>query len=75
MTNDALAQLQKYLIDEDYKKLLSFCMEPKQWGEISKLGIKQSKIFQMLKDLKTIEALEFSGGKYLTAANVVTLLR
>lgn len=70
MTDDTLKTLQKYLGDDDYKQLLTFCLEPRQWSEISKLSIKISKVFQMIKDLKTIEALEYASGKYATASFV-----
>lgn len=63
-----LMELQKYLEDEDYKTLLSFCVEPRKWNEISKLKMKKSKLFQMLKDLKTSKAMEFADGKYYAAA-------
>lgn len=63
-----LAELQKYLEDEEYKTLLSFCVEPKKWNEIQKLKVKRGKLFQILKDLKTVKALDFADGKYFTAA-------
>ena len=62
-----ISDLQNYLKDEDYKVLLTFCMEPKSWDEIRKMKIKQSKLFQILKDLKTSKAIEFSEGKYFAA--------
>lgn len=67
MSAENLAQLKKFLDDEDYKELLEFCCEPRAWKEISKLKIKQSKMFKMLKDLKTSETLLFADGKYYTA--------
>jgi hypothetical protein len=71
-----LAELQKYLKDADYKMIISFCQEPKAWDEISKLKqIKQSKLFQIMKDLKTVKALEFNGGKYFTASFVKDMLK
>ncbi len=70
MADGMITQLQKYLVDADYKQILAYCVEPKQWKDIAKLKVKQSKIFQILKDLKTIKALEFSDGKYLTASYV-----
>lgn len=63
-----IAELQKYLNDEDYKMLLAFCAEPKEWKEISRLKIKKGKMFQVLKDLKVITALEFADGKYYAAS-------
>ena len=59
-----LAELQKYMQDEDYKAILSFCVEPRAWSEIRKLKVKQSKLFQILKDLKLVKALDFADGKY-----------
>lgn len=55
-----IAELQKYVKDEDYKYLLNFCKEPKSWNDIRKLKVKQSKLFQVLKDLKIIHGLEFN---------------
>lgn len=63
-----IAELQKYLQDGDYKKILSFCQEPKSWNEIRKVKVKQSKLFQILKDLKIVKALEFADGKYYAAS-------
>ena len=76
MTNEkAIAELQKYLQDEDYKGILSFCVEPKAWNEIRKLKVKQSKLFQILKDLKVVKALDFANGKYYTTSFAKELLR
>lgn len=50
-------------------------MRAQHWSEISKLNIKASKIFQMIKDLKRINALEFNGEKYTTASNVQEYLK
>jgi len=47
--------------------LLSFCVEPKAWADISKLKLKKGKMFQIMKDLKIINALAFSDGKYYAA--------
>ncbi|MFQ6053082.1 MAG: hypothetical protein ACE5OO_02475 [Candidatus Bathyarchaeia archaeon] len=69
-----LEELQRYLQDEDYKKLLCFCKEPKSWNEIRKLKMKQSKLFQILKDLKTAKALEFADGKYYSAAHTMEFI-
>jgi len=63
-----IAELQNHLNDEDYKTILNFCIEPKAWKEISKLKVKRGKLFQILKDLKTIKALEFADGKYYAAS-------
>ena len=63
-----IAELQRYLQDGDYMKLLSFCQEPKAWNEIRKMKVKQSKLFQILKDLKIVKALEFADGKYYAAS-------
>jgi len=67
MTEVNVDELQKWLADEDCKQLLTFCLEPKEWKEISKLKIKQSKMFKMLKELKTSNALQFADGKYYSA--------
>jgi len=63
-----LAELRKYLKDADYKTIITFCLDLKGWDEISKIKqIKKSKLFQIMKDLKTCKALEFNEGKYFTA--------
>jgi len=75
-TEKELAELQKYLKDADYKTIISFCLEPKGWDDISKIKqIKKSKLFQIMKDLKTAKALEFNGGKYFTASFVKDMLK
>jgi hypothetical protein len=67
----ALAELQKYLRDEDYCKVLGFCLEPRSWNDIRQLNkgakIKESKLFQIMRDLKLVGALEFRDGKYYTS--------
>ena len=70
MDEESLTQLKKYLEDKDYKELLEFCLEPKAWKEISKLKIKKSKMFNVLKALKESSMLEFADGKYYTASFV-----
>ena len=67
MSEENLAQLKEFLGDEDYKKLLEFCCEPRAWREISKLKIKQGRMLKILKDLKLSETLLFADGKYYTA--------
>lgn len=67
--------LQRFLKDEDYKTVMVLCLEPKSWGDIQKTRIKQSKLFQILKDLKLAKCLEFNGGKYCTAAFVKEYLK
>lgn len=66
MLGDNIVQLKKFLEDDDYKDLLEFCCEPKAWKEIRKLKIKQSKMFEIMKDLKTTNNLQFNDGKYFT---------
>ena len=67
MSPENIEQLKMFLDDEDYKRVLEFCLEPKSWNEISKLKIKQSKILKLLKDLKVSETLLFADGKYYSA--------
>jgi hypothetical protein len=67
MDGEQLVDLQKYLQDHDCIDLLSFCAEPKSWNEIRKLKVKDSKLFKMMKELKTAKALGFTDGKYFTA--------
>ncbi|MFP3951095.1 MAG: hypothetical protein ACLFVP_02990 [Candidatus Bathyarchaeia archaeon] len=64
---DGEKKLEDLLQDEDYKELLNYCLEPKAWKEIRKLKIHDSKLFDLLKDLKKNKALQFSEGKYYTA--------
>lgn len=68
-TEKEVAELQKYVKDEYYKDLLIFCVEPKSWDDIRKLKVKQSKLFQILKDLKIIHGLGFNNDtkKYFTS--------
>lgn len=68
-------KLQGYIKDSDYKMVLSFCIEPKAWDDIRKLKIKQSKLFQMMKDLKVAKGLEFNNGKYFTASFAKEMLK
>jgi hypothetical protein len=56
--------------DEDYKKMLDFCLEPKEFRDIQGLKIRKDKLFNIVLDLKTMNALEFNNGKYSTAAFV-----
>lgn len=70
-----VAELQKYLKDEDYRSVLTFCLEPKPWDEIRKLKVKQSKLFQIMKDLKVATALEFANGKYCTTGFAKDILK
>ncbi len=75
----ALAELQKYLRDEDYCKVLGFCLEPRSWNDIRQLNkgakIKESKLFQIMRDLKLVGALEFNDGKYSTSTFARDLLK
>jgi hypothetical protein len=66
MNAEEVAKLRRYLEDEDYKRLLSFCCEPKTWREIMKMGVKRDRLFDILKDLKLVKALGFADGKYYT---------
>lgn len=75
MEDENLVKLQKYLEDEDYKELIEFCCEPRAWNEISKLKIKKSKLFQILKDLKISSTLKFADGKYYAASFVKEYLK
>ncbi|MCW4013943.1 MAG: hypothetical protein NWF07_13295 [Candidatus Bathyarchaeota archaeon] len=60
--------------DEDCKKLLAHCKEPKSFNDIKKAKIKESKLFKLLKELKLSEALLFADGKYYTSPDAFEYL-
>ncbi len=74
MNEEELAQLRRYLENEDYRKLLSFCCEPRDWRELRKAGVKQERLFDVLRDLKLVKALAFADGKYYTTETAKSLL-
>ncbi len=74
MNEEELAQLRRYLENEDYRKLLSFCCEPRNWRELSKAGIRQERLFDIVRDLKLVKALAFADGKYYTTEMAKSLL-
>jgi len=67
MAEENGAKLRELIGDEQCKQLLEFCLEPRAWREIQKLKIKPNKLFGLMKDLKTIKALDFADGKYFSA--------
>jgi len=70
MVDDAIVEeLKKYLADDDYKKLLNLCLEPKKRSEMTHLA-SQTKMFQMVNNLMKLRALEIQSGRYITAAFV-----
>ena len=60
--------------DEDCKRLLTHCKEPKSFNEIKSAKIKEGKLFKLLKDLKISEALLFADGKYYTSPEAFEFL-
>ncbi|MCD6480633.1 hypothetical protein J7L65_07640 [Candidatus Bathyarchaeota archaeon] len=74
MNEEELAQLRRYLENEDYRKLLSFCCEPRDWRELGKAGVKQERLFDIVRDLKLVKALAFANGKYYTTEMAKSLL-
>ncbi len=66
--------LKSQLLDEDCKKVLIHCKEPKSFNEIKTAKIKESKLFKVLKELKISEALLFADGKYFTSPDVIGYL-
>lgn len=74
MNEEEVAKLRRYLQDEDYKRLLFFCCEPRSWREIMDMGVKRDRLFDILKDLKLVKALGFSDGKYYTTESARSLL-
>ena len=71
---ELLEQLRRYLEDEEYRKLLSFCCEPRDWRELTKAGVKRDRLFDILRDLKLVKALAFADGKYYTTEMAKSLL-
>lgn len=69
-----VATLQTLLKDENCLKVLTHCKEPKTFIEIKKTKIGEGKIFSVLKDLKTSEALLFADGKYYTSPDAMKFL-
>ncbi|MFH0850823.1 MAG: hypothetical protein V1924_07790 [Candidatus Bathyarchaeota archaeon] len=69
-----VATLQTLLKDENCLKVLTHCKEPKTFNEIKKTKIGEGKIFSVLKDLKTSEALLFADGKYYTSPDAMKFL-
>lgn len=66
--------LKKQLNDEDSKKVLIHCKEPKSFKEIRATKIKEGKLFKILKELKISEALLFADGKYFTSPEAIAFL-
>ena len=67
--------LKKNLEDEDCLKLLNHCIEPKTFNEIKKIKIKDSKLFNILIEMKIAEALLFADGKYYTTKEAQEFLK
>lgn len=63
--------LKQQLTDEDCKKVLTHCRDPKSFQEIRATKIKEGKLFKVLKELKISEALLFADGKYYTSPEVL----
>ena len=66
--------LKQQLTDDDCKKVLTHCKEPKSFKEIRSTKIKEGKLFKVLKELKISEALLFADGKYYTSPEVFEYL-
>ena len=66
--------IKKQVQDEDCKKLLTHCKEPRAFNEMKGAKIKESKLFKLLKELKLSEALLFADGKYYTSPDVFEFL-
>ena len=69
-----IESLKKQLQDDDCKKLLTHCKEPKTFNEIRKAKIKEGKLFKLIKELKVNEALLFADGKYYTSPDAIALI-
>lgn len=69
-----LQNLQVHLKDENCRKVLIHCKEPKTLSEIRKTKISEGKLFNVLKDLKLSEALLFAEGKYYTSPDAIRFL-
>ena len=66
--------LKQQLMDEDCKKVLIHCKEPKSFKEMKGAKVKESKLFKVLKELKLSEALLFADGKYYTSPDAFAFL-
>lgn len=66
--------LKQQIQDEDFKKILIHCKEPKTFREMRKAKVKESKLFKVLKELKLSEALLFADGKYYTSPEAISFL-
>jgi len=69
-----LQNLQVHLKDENCRKVLIHCKEPKTLIEIRKTKISEGKLFGVLKELKLSEALLFAEGKYYTSPEAIRFL-
>lgn len=63
--------LKQQLLDTNCLKVLTQCKEPKSFKEIRASKIPDGKLFSVLKELKSIEALLFADGKYYTSPDVL----
>jgi len=66
--------LRKQLEDEDFVKILNHCREPKTYKEMKGAKVRDSKLFQILKELKLNEALLFADGKYYSSPEALKLI-
>ena len=66
--------VKQQLTDDDCKKVLTHCKDPKSFQEIRSTKIKEGKLFKVLKELKLSEALLFADGKYYTSPEVFEYL-
>ena len=66
--------LKQQILDEDCKKVLIHCKEPKSFTEMKASKVKESKLFKVLKELKLSEALLFADGKYYTSPDAIQFL-
>ena len=73
VANNPIEQLNLFLVDEDYRKILTLCLEPKKRSEISDVT-SQTKTFQIVNNLMKLKALQIVSGRYVTAQFVGDLL-
>lgn len=66
--------LKEQIEKENYLKVLNHCREPKSFKEIRLIKIRESQLFNILKELKVNEALLFADGKYYTSPEALSLM-
>jgi len=77
MSRDLIDQLLtsgKEKMQKDYRLLLEHCREPKEWGKVKEIKLKND-IFKVLTDLKKAGAIGFEDKKYFTTRKGLDVLK